>query len=277
MNTEIPDAKITAFREAVYSNYEKEKRSFPWRTNTNPWGILVSEFMLQQTQTDRVIDYWNQWMEKWPSARLLHEASMEDVLKAWSGLGYNRRCYNLKDCARRIVKDHGGEVPKNHIDLEQLSGVGPYTAHAVPCFAYNIPTVFIETNIRAAVLHFFFKDKEGVRDKELFPVLRAALDHKDPRTWYWALMDYGFALKKLIPNPNRRSAHYTRQSPFEGSFRQYRGAVLRVLAQEGPAGMMELQRRSGIESDVDLYRVIVSLEKDQMVAESAGVYRIRER
>jgi A/G-specific adenine glycosylase len=275
--TDIPSGKIQDFKEAVYSNYKKEKRSFPWRTNTNPWGVLVSEFMLQQTQTERVIEYWNKWMERWPTPRLFHKASMEDALRAWSGLGYNRRCFNLKDCARRITKEYDGEVPDKPGDLEQLQGIGPYTARAVPCFAYNVPTVFIETNIRAAVLHFFFGEKDGVKDKEIIPVLEAALDRKDPRTWYWALMDYGAALKRLTANPNRRSAHYSRQSPFEGSFRQLRGAVVRTLAQEGPTGRAELQRLSGIDCDEDLYRVVEALTREQMVSESEGIYRIWEK
>jgi A/G-specific adenine glycosylase len=274
----LPSSKdIAAFQAAVYSHYQKEGRSFPWRKDTRPWGVLVSEFMLQQTQTVRVAEYWKRWMEKWPSPKRLHQASMEEVLGAWSGLGYNRRCYNLKDCARRLTKDYDGEIPENPVDLEQLPGIGPYTARAVPCFAYNIPTVFIETNIRAAVLHFFFKDKTEVRDKEIIPILRMSLSQDNPRIWYWALMDYGAALKKLTPNPNRRSAHYTRQSPFEGSFRQFRGAILRTLVREGPAGRRELQKRSGIESREDLYRVLESLEKEEMVAESEGIYRIREK
>jgi A/G-specific adenine glycosylase len=272
----ISPGELKAFREAVYVNYEKEKRIFPWRIDTRPWGVLVSEFMLQQTQTGRVVEYWTKWMEKWPSPGLFHRAGMEEALRAWSGLGYNRRCLYLKDCARRITVEYDGKVPGDPEDLEGLPGIGPYTARAIPCFAYNVPTVFIETNIRAAVLHFFFKDRDMVQDKELLPVLQAALDQNDPRTWYWALMDYGAALKRLRPNPNRRSVHYRRQSPFEGSFRQLRGAVVRALVREGPAGKEDLRRRSGIEADKDLYRVIEALEKEQIVAESEGIYRIRE-
>jgi A/G-specific adenine glycosylase len=268
--------EIEAFKKVVYANYKKAKRTFPWRTNTSPWGILVSEFMLQQTQTERVVECWKKWMDRWPSPKLLHKASMEEALRVWGNLGYNRRCFFLKDCARRITGKYNGKIPDNPKDLEELPGIGPYTARAVPCFAYNIPTVFIETNIRAAVLHFFFKGRDKVKDKELMPVLQTALDQKDPRTWYWALMDYGAALKRLSPNPNRRSAHYSRQSPFEGSFRQLRGAVVRALAQEGPAGKEELQRRSGIESDRDLYQVVEALEKEQIVAEIGGIYRINE-
>jgi A/G-specific adenine glycosylase len=276
MSIEISARDITVFQDTIYSHYKKAGRVFPWRRNIRPWGVLVSEFMLQQTQAARVVQYWTKWMEKWPSSRHLHKASMEEVLRAWYGLGYNRRCYHLKDCARRITNEYDGEVPDRPGDLEQLPGIGPYTARAIPCFAYNAPTVFIETNIRAAVLHFFFKDKTGVRDKELIPVLKTCLDWTNPRRWYYALMDYGAALKKLTPNPNRRSAHYTRQSPFEGSFRQLRGAVLKTLAQDGQAAEGELLERSGIDSQEDLYHVLEALKKDQLVAEAGGIYRIRE-
>jgi A/G-specific adenine glycosylase len=274
----LPSLKdVAVFRDAVYSHYHEEGRSFPWREDLRPWGILISEFMLQQTQTARVLEYWPKWIEKWPSPQSFYEASMEEALSAWGGLGYNRRCYHLKDCARRICDDYGGQVPNSPGILEQLPGIGSYTARAVPCFAYNIPTVFIETNIRAAILHFFFQNKTAVKDKEIIPILHMSLNTDNPRVWYWALMDYGAALKKLTPNPNRRSAHYARQSPFAGSFRQLRGAVLRTLVRDGPTGGRELRERSGIENEEDLYRVLESLKKENMVAEREGVYRIYER
>jgi A/G-specific adenine glycosylase len=202
-------------------------------------------------------------------------ASLEEALREWSGLGYNRRCRFLKDCARRITAEHGGKVPATPKGLLPLPGIGPYTAGAIPCFAYNYPSVFIETNIRSAVLHFFFKDRTGVKDNEIFPILESCLDRKNPRKWYWALMDYGAALKQVTVNPNRRSAHYTRQSKFEGSFRQLRGAVVKILAAQGKAGIGELRERSGIEEE-DLYRVLDVLEKELMVAEEGGIYRINE-
>ncbi|MDR3173713.1 MAG: A/G-specific adenine glycosylase [Treponema sp.] len=274
MSIDISAKDISNFQDTVYSHYKKEGRVFPWRRNVRPWGVLVSEFMLQQTQTARVLQYWPKWMEKWPAPRHLHRASMDEVLRAWYGLGYNRRCYDLKDCARRLVKEYDGEIPEKPGDLEELPGIGPYTARAVPCFAYNVPTVFIETNIRAAVLDYFFKDKTGVKDKEIIPVLKTCLDWTNPRRWYYALMDYGAALKKLNPNPNRRSAHYSRQDPFEGSFRQLRGVVLKTLAQDGQGALDELQERSGIDSQEDLYQVLEALRKEKMVAECGGIYRI---
>jgi A/G-specific adenine glycosylase len=229
--------------------------------------------MLQQTQTERVVPYWERWMSLWPTPQKLHQASLEEALREWSGLGYNRRCRYVKACARIITLDQGGEVPRTPEELLPLPGIGPYTAGAIACFAYNYPGVFIETNIRAAVLHFFFQGREGVKDTEILPVLQASLDRENPRRWYWALMDYGAALKKVTQNPNRKSAHYTRQSPFAGSFRQRRGAVIKSLLSQGPARLPELGKRTGMNAD-DLYEVLKALEKESMVAEEGGIYQI---
>jgi A/G-specific adenine glycosylase len=261
------------FRKIIYRNFKKEGRVFPWRQDPEPWGVLVSEFMLQQTQTSRVVPYWERWMRLWPTPEDLAEASLEETLREWSGLGYNNRARRLRDCARLIAEQYGGTVPGIPEELRNLPGIGAYTAGAIACFAYNHPSVFIETNIRAAVIHFFFEDRLEVPDSEIFPILESVLDRKNPRKWYWALMDYGAALKKLTVNPGRRSAHYARQSPFQGSFRQIRGRLIRSLVSEGPGSAPELGKRTGIEPPV-LYQALESLKKDAMVAEDTGIYRI---
>jgi A/G-specific adenine glycosylase len=261
------------FRKIIYANFKKAGRVFPWRQDARPWGVLVSEFMLQQTQTHRVIPYWVRWMSLWPAPADLAKASLETVLREWSGLGYNRRARYLKECARAITEEHGGTVPDTPDGLLPLPGIGAYTAGAISCFAYNYPAVFIETNIRATLIHFYFQDRLDVMDTEIFPILKTVLDRKNPRKWYWALMDYGAALKKITPNPNRRSAHYTRQSPFNGSFRQIRGRLIRTLVSEGPASVKELAARTGIETE-NLYEALEALQKESMVAEENGVYRI---
>jgi A/G-specific adenine glycosylase len=267
---------IVQFRAAVNGYYEKNgRKTLPWRLDAEPWGVLVSEFMLQQTQIERVIPYWERWMQLWSTPTSLASASLEDALRQWSGLGYNRRGRFLWDCARRICAEFGGKVPDTPEKLRSLAGIGAYSAGAIACFAYNYPSVFIETNIRAALIHFFFPRKTKVPDSELIPLLESALDIKNPRRWYWALMDYGAAIKKETPNPNRRSAHYTRQSPFEGSFRQRRGAVLRSLITAGPADAQALQIRTQTEREI-FYQVINSLEKDMMVCCEEGIYRIKE-
>jgi A/G-specific adenine glycosylase len=266
------------FRALVYSFYEKEGRNFPWREKAGPWGVLVSEFMLQQTQTERVVPYWERWMEKWPRPVDLHKASLEEALREWSGLGYNRRARFLKECAGVIAEKYGGRVPDTAAELQKLPGIGAYTAGAVSCFAWNKPAVFIETNIRAVMIHFFFEDRTDIRDSEIFPLLEKHLDRKEPRKWYWALMDYGAALKKLTPNPGRRSAAYSRQSAFRGSFRELRGGIIRALVSGGPAGVEELGGRLAEikRNGEDIYRALKALEKESMVAEEGGVYRIRE-
>jgi A/G-specific adenine glycosylase len=261
------------FRKIIYRNFAKEGRVFPWRQDLSPWGVLVSEFMLQQTQTGRVVPYWERWMRLWPKPEDLAGASLEAVLREWSGLGYNNRARRLRECARLIAEDYGGTVPGVPAELLRLPGIGAYTAGAVACFAYNYPSVFIETNIRAAVIHFFFKDRLDVSDAEMLPILESVLDRRNPRKWHWALMDYGAALKKITPNPGRRSAHYTRQSPFQGSFRQIRGSLIRSLVSQGPASALELGKRTGIEAR-DVYKALDALQKDAMVAENAGIYRI---
>ncbi|MCL2380936.1 MAG: A/G-specific adenine glycosylase [Treponema sp.] len=272
----LTSSRITGFRKIIYSAYEAYGRRFPWRDNTEAWGILVSEFMLQQTQTARVVSYWKTWMEKWPSPAHLNEASLQEVLFEWSGLGYNRRARYLKESAGIIVRDFGGKVPAAPGDLARLAGVGPYTAGAIACFAYNYPSVFIETNIRAVMLHFFFNGQKGITDREIMPVIDAALDRENPRKWYWALMDYGAALKKTMPNPNRHSAHYGKQGGFKGSFRQVRGGIVRLLASRGPLAAEELRARLDVPAgEEDFYRALETLGRESMVAEKDGVYGIK--
>jgi A/G-specific adenine glycosylase len=232
--------------------------------------------MLQQTQTLRVIPYWKRWMAEWPRPEALAAAPLEEVLRAWSGLGYNRRARALRDSAARIARDYGGKTPEKPEVLLSLPGIGPYTAGAVACFAYNYPSVFIETNIRAVIIHFYFQGRNQVSDKEIFPVLESVMDRKNPRRWYYAMMDYGAALKSVTVNPNRRSAHYARQSRFEGSFRQIRGRALHSLVAQGPAGIEELGKRTGLANE-DLYKALEALRKDSMVAEKDGIYLINDK
>ena len=266
------------FRILIYSAFRKNKRSFPWREikTVDPWGILVSEIMLQQTQTERVISYWKRWMEKWPSPAALCQAPLDDILREWSGLGYNRRARYLKECACIISSQMEGKIPETPEELAKLPGVGPYTAGAVACFAYNYPSVFIETNIRSVMLHFFFLEQEKVNDKEIMPLIAASLDRKNPRKWYWALMDYGAVLKKLKTNPGRRSAHYSKQDTFSGSLRQIRGSLVRALVSHGSATAEELRSRLDVKTEEEgFYRALEALCKDSMVAEEGGKYKIK--
>ncbi len=198
----------------------------------DPYRILVSEVMLQQTQVSRVIPKYEAFLKKFPDVSSLADAPLSDVLKLWSGLGYNRRAINLQKAAKEIVSKYGGIFPKTVLELDELPGIGEATAGAIVAYAFNTPTVYIETNIRRVFLHFFFPRSSKVPDNKLLPLIEAAVDKKNPREWYYALMDYGAMLKATIPNPNKRSKHYSKQAKFEGSNRQIRGRILKLLVKE---------------------------------------------
>ena len=204
----------------------------PWRKTRDPYKILVSEIMLQQTQVKRVIEFYAAFTKRFPTVQKLARAPLSEVLKVWQGLGYNRRAKYLHEAAKAIVARHAGHVPRSHEALVALPGIGAYTASAVRAFAWNEPDIFIETNIRTAVIHYFFPKSEKVSDARLIPLITAALDRKRPREWYYALMDFGSFLKKTEGNASRRSAHHTRQKPFKGSDREIRGAILKMLAEK---------------------------------------------
>jgi A/G-specific adenine glycosylase len=224
-----PTDEIGAFREVVLGYYREHGRDLPWRRTTDPYAVLVSEVMLQQTQVPRVLPTYAAFLARFPDVGALAAAPLAEVLAVWSGLGYNRRAKSLKAAAEMIVEKHGGRVPDTVEGLTSLPGIGYATAAQVLAFAFGVGVPFLETNVRSVILHHFFEDAEQVPDAALLPLVEATLDHGDPRTWYWALMDYGTYLKRALPNPSRRSAHHTRQGRFEGSNRQLRGWLLREL------------------------------------------------
>lgn len=218
------------FISTVWKYYKRHGRhSLPWRKTKNPYRILVSEIMLQQTQVDRVIPKYREFLKRFPTIRSLADASLGDVLRAWQGLGYNRRAKLLHECTRTIMKTYHGVVPKTYEELVLLSGIGPYTASAIMAFANGEAVPTIETNIRTVYLFHFFKNKRNVSDTTIIRLIERTLDHKNPREWYYALMDYGAYVKKVFGNENVRSKHYAKHSVFKGSGREVRGAVIRTL------------------------------------------------
>lgn len=228
------------------SHYKRYGRhELPWRKTSNPYAILVSEVMLQQTQVDRVIPFYLAFLKAFPTVKKLAGARAVSVLKVWQGLGYNRRALMLQGCAKAVVSAHGGVLPADYEILKTLPGVGPYTAGAVMVFAFNKPYSLIETNIRRTYIYHFFPRASEVSDERIAPLVEQTMNRRDPKTWFGALMDYGSWLSKEVPNPNRRSKRYTKQSPFEGSDRQVRGAVLRHLL-AGPITMTALFSRFDI-------------------------------
>lgn len=266
--------EIQRFQKIVLDYFTTSGRThLPWREKINPYKVWVSEVMLQQTQVDRVIPFFNNWMKHFPDIQTLANASQIDVLKHWKGLGYNSRALRMKKCAEEIVQKYNGIFPKEKSEIEKLSGIGPYTAGAIVAFAYNQSTVIIETNIRRVFIHHFFQDQENVSDDAILELVEKSLPEKDWRKWYWALMDYGSYLGRTLNiagkkyNPNVQSKHYNKQSKFIGSDRQIRGRILEILLQEKNNEITLVKLQKGImELTVDDERIQKIL--DQLVLEN---------
>jgi len=267
------NSKISEFQKTVLRHWKSDGRhKLPWRKTHDPYRILVSEMMLQQTQVDRVIPYYKSFLKKFPTVKALAKSNLSEVLKVWSGLGYNRRAKYLRDTAVAVVKEHKSRFPKSYEELRKLPGVGDYTARAVRVFAFNEPDVLLETNVRTAFTHNFFSDAKEVRDTELLPHLLEAAKGEDPREWHWALMDYGAHLKKSGIRLNQKSAHYSRQSPFEGSLRQMRGKLLRRLM-DGPI-TKESFKKIDAKNAYHISMALQGMEREGLVVKEKEIWRI---
>lgn len=269
------DQTIEIFSRIVLDHYRSFGRRMPWRETSDPYRILVSEVMLQQTQVDRVRPKYAAFLDAFPDVGALARASPADVLRVWQGLGYNRRALALHAAAKRIVEEFDGRVPDDPDLLESLPGIGHATAAAIAAYAFNQPTTYIETNVRRVFLHFFFHGRDGVTDAELRPLVERALDRERPREWYWALMDYGAMLARTTPNPNRRSAHHVVQPSFQGSTRQIRGRILRVLLDAGPLDVEAIATATGVEP-CRVGPLLARLRDEGFVAEEGPIYRIHD-
>lgn len=278
MARRIPAQKIRAFQKAVWEHYARQGRhKLPWRKTRDAYQILVSEVMLQQTQVERVIRYYEHFVAAYPTPEALAAAPLADVLKFWQGLGYNRRARMLHEAAKAAAKG-GGTMPKTIEGLEELPGVGHYTARAVAAFAYGAPSAFVETNVRTAVFAHFFPRAGAVSDAEVLAIAEAALPRatargKGVRDWYWALMDYGSALKRAGAKLNAKSKHYAKQSAFEGSYRQARGAILRALV-AGPMLSEDLVELLGPKRRSQMKGALASLAKEGMIELARGSFRL---
>lgn len=217
------------FRRLIAQKGEEYWRDMPWRQDTRPYYVLVSELMLQQTQVVRVVPKFEAFISRFPDEKTLATASLADVLRLWQGLGYNRRAKFLHAAARCIVNDFGGRFPENEADILRLPGVGKNTAGAISVYAFNRPAVYVETNIRTVYIHHFFNDRFDVDDKEIIELLRQTIDRKNPRMFYQNLMDYGSWLKAHGVKNISASKHYKKQSPLKGSVREVRGQIVRLL------------------------------------------------
>lgn len=197
------------FQALIHQKSRELYRPMPWRDQPTFYYVLVSELMLQQTQVARVLVRFAEFTAEFPGIESLATANLTEVLRAWQGLGYNRRARYLHQTARAITD--GAPIVTLH-DLVRLPGIGINTAGAIMNYTYQVPTPFIETNIRTVYLNHFFAGQTAVADRDILPIVEQTMDHTDPRRWFWTLMDYGSELKSQGKGKLSASRHYTKQS-----------------------------------------------------------------
>lgn len=224
------------FNNILSTFYKKNKRCLEWRDKINGYYILISEFMLQQTQVSRVINFFNSFIAQLPTIKDLANAEQSQVISLWSGLGYNRRALYLHNAAKIIYTEHNGIIPTDYMLLIKIKGIGEYTAKAIVTFTYNIPLIFVETNIRSVFFIYFkefFINKEKIDDTLIKKLIENTIQKDNPRTWYYALMDLGTELKKKYKDKHiQKSKLFTKQSKFNGSLRQIRGKIIKILSEK---------------------------------------------
>jgi A/G-specific adenine glycosylase len=262
--------KIQEFQKKVFSFYQKNKRDLPWRKTTDPYKILLSELMLQQTQVNRVILYYEKWIARWPAIDALASAMRAEVLQAWMGLGYNSRAINLHKAAQKIVSEFDDDVLEAMKQYKEIPGVGRYTSQAVQIFSTNADLFTVDTNIRRIFIKEF-NLPEKVSDKELWKLAEKCLPIGKSRDWHNALMDYGalhLTSKKTGIKPK------TQQSRFEGSDRQLRARVIRILLQ-GDESLTNMSRTLNVASSW-LQRILEKLVSEEIISKKNNRYYLKE-
>lgn len=265
----LTDKEVEHFRSILNDYFSSNARELPWRNpalsgNFDPYHILVSEIMLQQTQVARVIHKYLEFVQLFPDIGSLAAASFIDVLRMWSGLGYNRRARYLHEFAKNISRT---KFPETVESLTSHKGIGVNTASAIIVYSMNKPEVFIETNIRTVYLHHFFRKSSDVTDKQILQLVAQTIDVNNPRHFYWALMDYGTYLKGL-GHGNVASKHYAKQSMFKNSNRELRGKILKELVKY-PEGIFE-NELSDILDDERLYAALEALSEEGILSRKSG-------
>lgn len=270
----MDNALVERLHRKIFAFYRDRKRRFPWRETTDRYAVMVSEVMLQQTQAERVVPRFMQWMERFPDIAALAEAPLREVLQHWSGLGYNARGHRLHRCAGIILEQHGGQVPPDPSILLTFPGIGPYTSRSIPVFADNRDIAAVDTNIRRILIHEL-QLPESITPAILQQYAAEILPTGRSRDWHNALMDYG-----ALELTSRKSgiAPLSRQSPFRESRRWYRGMIVRELLASGTIP------RSGIEERYSLCphgigTIVDTLLQEGMVEEygSPPLLRISEQ
>ncbi len=264
------------FQELIYTFYEISGREFPFRTNITPYNVLISEIMLQQTQTTRVSEKFVNFIRKFPDFQTLSKTPLEEILKEWQGLGYNRRAIALKKIAEIVIKSHDGILPNSIEELKSFPQIGHNTASSILTFAFNQPTIFVETNIRTVFIYFFFNDKNNINDKEIILLMEKTFDKRNPRKWCYAVMDYGVMLKKKFPKLNKKSAHYRKQSPFKGSARQIRGKILKMLLEKKTIIKSELMNNLNYNKNDIMNKILLQLKKEGFIELEGDFVKIKK-
>lgn len=282
---DVSEPRLEEFTQRVWEQGRELYRDLPWRNTYDPYAILLSEVMLQQTQVSRVLGRWEEWLDVFPTVEALASAPLPPVLELWQGMGYNRRALNLKRCAEELVANHDGMVPSDKKALLALPGIGPSTSAGVRIFAFRQPDMYLETNVRTVFIHELFPDEDKVPDKQLVALVEQTCPQDESvRDWYYALLDYGAHLKKTLPNPSRRSAQHKRQSKFEGSHRQKRAYLLRRVI-DGVSNLGELsadlartEEAAGRKapSSKEVASIMRELEREGFVFEQGGAWLCAE-
>jgi A/G-specific adenine glycosylase len=269
-------AAIPSFQTEVWDYFQQSGRhDLPWRLagidgEFDPYAIMVSELMLQQTQVQRVIPKYQEFLRRFPALQDLAAAELGAVLTAWSGLGYNRRAKFLWQAVQKIAQEYDGIFPQTSVELISLPGIGKNTAGAIQAYAFNQPVVFIETNIRSVYIHHFFTDQTDVTDADILQIVASTVDSEHPREWYWALMDYGSYLKKSVGNASKHSKTYTKQSAFHGSRRQIRGQVISLLT----GSSLSFDKLTFQINDERLLAVLNELEAEGLIRRTGDSYQL---
>lgn len=241
---------IPEFQEFILNWYSNKARRLPWRMTFDPYSILVSEIMLQQTQVTRVIPKYCEFLSKFPSLDVLSFARQSTILETWQGLGYWKRALNLQATCLQIYKNYNGKFPSKQSILEGMPGIGPYTSAAITCFAFNTPVVFIDTNIRKVYRHFFFSGNPDISDEILLAMAQKALWHQDPRNWHYALFDYGSIV--LRKKSGKIPGNLSKTVPYKGSIRQLRSKIIDLILN---ASNQRISR-------ITLYQILDSMRSD---------------
>ncbi len=260
------------FQKHIFDWYKKHRRDFPWRRTRDPYKILVSEIMLQQTQTSRVKEKYPLFVTTFPTFKTLAHAPLKRVLKTWQGMGYNRRALHIRRISEIVEKEWQGKLPSDPKSLEALPGIGHYTSRAVACFAFSRCEPFLDTNIRRVFIHFFFPRKKKVQDEEILKKITQVQPERNLREWYSALMDYGATQFSKTPNPNKKSVGWRRQTKFEGSKREIRSHIIKELLK---TKLTSSQLQVRLQKDKTILKDILSeLEKERLIKKRNSLWEI---